>query len=182
MTLTATLHTDAPTPPSRDPAPFSWTEAAVAQLRRLWANGRSATQIAREIGGVSRSAVLSKAGRLGLRRPAPACEPQPISAVPRCATMVGEVPRAAKAQRARALARALLEQARDEMPAPHPAVAPGCRPCSFMELSRDTCRWPIGDPEEPGFHFCGAPPDGDHVYCAHHRRVAHAPEDMPEPG
>jgi GcrA cell cycle regulator len=180
------LPKSAPTPTCEDPAPFCWTEAAVARLRRSWANGRSAAQIARELGALSRSAVAAKARRLGLRRGAAAPEAKSISAVPRCASPVGALTQRAKLlrQHERALARQQTIAPAPSAPQPEPTAQtlPARRPCSLMELGRDTCRWPIGDPGSAGFHFCGAPPDREHVYCAHHRGIAHErPDPLPEP-
>jgi GcrA cell cycle regulator len=158
-------------------ARVTWTDAEVARLRELWANGRSAAQVAREI-GCSRLAVIGKAQRLGLRRRDTADAACSISAVPRSPPLTGnDLARAGKAfaDRARALAR-LEAQLRREPVAPE-VHSPESRPCSFMELTRDTCRWPVGDPDTPGFYFCGAPPDAGHVYCAHHRHIAHAREE-----
>jgi GcrA cell cycle regulator len=148
----------------------AWTDATVARLHELWANGRTAAQIAHEI-GMSRSAVLGKASRLGLRRRRAARVLHPMSAVRRGATSRADlVVEKLLAERVRALA--LLEaQLRREPVAPE-VPSPESRPCSFIALTRDTCRWPVGDVGEADFHFCGAPPDGDHVYCAHHRHIA----------
>jgi GcrA cell cycle regulator len=190
MTLTAPRRIDlqpksAPTP-TREDSPFCWTDAAVARLRRSWADGRSAAQIARELGALSRSAVVAKARRLGLRRGAAAPEAKSISAVPRCASRVGALTHAEKLlrQHERALARQQAFAPAPSAPQPEPMAQtlPARRPCSLLELGRDTCRWPIGDPGSAGFHFCGAPPDRDHVYCVHHRAIAHErPDPLPEP-
>ena len=51
---------------------MSWTDERVEQLRELWSQGLSASQIAAQLGGVSRNAVIGKAHRLGLQgRPSP---------------------------------------------------------------------------------------------------------------
>jgi GcrA cell cycle regulator len=50
---------------------------------------------------------------------------------------------------------------------------PNERPCSLMELTADTCRWPVGDPGQPGFYFCGAQPADDKPYCWRHDNIAH---------
>jgi GcrA cell cycle regulator len=191
MTLTTPprielLPNAAPTSTREDPVPFCWTDAAVARLRRSWANGRSAAQIARELGALSRSAVVAKARRLGLRRGAAAPEEKNNSAVPRCASPVGALTHAEKLLRQHERARVPQQTFAPARSAPQPGpmaqTAPASRPCSFMELGRDTCRWPVGDPGSAGFHFCGAPPDREHVYCAHHRGIAHErPDPLPEP-
>lgn len=43
----------------------------------------------------------------------------------------------------------------------------------LMQLTSDTCRWPIGDPRQPGFGFCGAPPVEGKTYCKHHEGRAY---------
>jgi len=41
-----------------------------------------------------------------------------------------------------------------------------------MMATDETCRWPIGDPQQPGFGYCGCAVDGGSVYCLEHRAVA----------
>lgn len=48
-------------------------------------------------------------------------------------------------------------------------------PTSIYELTHDTCNWPVGDPDKPGFTFCGAVPDFKHHYCSEHRALAYVP-------
>src|SRR5687767_4710583 len=138
MTLTTPprielLPKSAPTPTREEPVPFCWTDAAVARLRRSWADGRSAAQIARELGALSRSAVIAKARRLKLGRGAAAPEAKSISAVSHCARPVGELTHAER----------LLQQTfapAPSAPGPMAQTLPASRPCSLMELGRDTCR------------------------------------------
>src|SRR5215213_48269 len=94
---------------------MSWTDERIEQLKKMWANGATASQIADELGGVSRNAVIGKAHRLGLeqrpspvkpgeekeRKPAPA--PAPAAAKPRADVSAarvggGPAPRPAPAQ------------------------------------------------------------------------------------
>src|SRR6187399_3179131 len=59
---------------------MSWTDERIATLTKMWESGATASQIADELGGVSRNAVIGKAHRLGLKaRPSPvkANEPKP---------------------------------------------------------------------------------------------------------
>lgn len=51
------------------------------------------------------------------------------------------------------------------------------RACSLLELTEDTCRWPVGDPGEPGFFFCGQSPLKGAPYCGPHCRKAFRPVD-----
>jgi GcrA cell cycle regulator len=174
MERTTLRHADAAPEPAAG-APFIWTDAAVVRLRELWASGRSAAQIAREIGGLSRAAVIGKARRLGLMRAEEA--PRSISAVPRSLLTAAGLARAENVFALRVRALALLEAQLQREPVAPEEPSPESRPCAFMELTRHTCRWPVGDPDVAGFHFCGAPPDAGHVYCAHHRHIAHTREE-----
>ena len=45
---------------------MSWTDERVEVLKKLWGEGQSASQIAKELGGVTRNAVIGKVHRLGL--------------------------------------------------------------------------------------------------------------------
>ena len=44
-----------------------------------------------------------------------------------------------------------------------------------LTLSTRTCRWPMGDPTEPGFHYCGHPPQSGRPYCDAHERKSYQP-------
>jgi GcrA cell cycle regulator len=155
---------------------FAWSAAAVARLKQLWAAGCSASQIARALSdgsrGPSRSAVLGKAHRLDLGGHAPVRR----QAAPKVSPSNLSREEQARRRRARALARALGWRHSEPRPAAPPrSEAPPAesRPCGLLELTGDTCRWPIGEPGTVGFCFCGAPPLHKQPYCAHHERVAH---------
>ncbi len=63
---------------------MSWTDERIDRLRELWSQGITASQIADELGGVSRNAVIGKAHRLGLQsRPSPVKPNEPAPAPPR---------------------------------------------------------------------------------------------------
>ena len=71
---------------------MGWTEGRVAELKKLWAEGHSASQIAKRLGGVTRNAVIGKVHRLGLsgratpsrpvKRPPRLARPKPPQAPP----------------------------------------------------------------------------------------------------
>lgn len=145
---------------------FDWNDAAVSRLRSLWADGQSASQIANQLGqGCTRSAVLGKVHRLKLpaRRGAirPARAPRPRKLAHRRANNA--------AQRVKARQKDIAKA----KPVSVPVAPPDARMIGLMDLTERTCKWPIGDPREPGFGFCGAekPFDGG-PYCALHARVA----------
>ena len=127
---------------------MSWTDDRIAQLQKLWDQGLSASQIAAELGeGVTRNAVIGKAHRLGLKsRPSPVKTDQPKAKAP----AKSENPAPAKAK-----------------PAPKPA-APKSKLVTLLDLTERVCKWPIGHPGDEDFHFCGAPSEAGHPYCAKH--------------
>jgi GcrA cell cycle regulator len=142
-----------------------WSDDRVETLKRLWLEGLSAAQVARQLGGVSRNAVIGKLHRLGL------------SGV-----------RAASA-RPRRIAGPAARRARPTQPRrrPKPSVLPAAVlpiPVDPGEpgLVRDAtglrphmCKWPIGDPLSDAFSFCGRPALSGGPYCPAHTRLAHRP-------
>lgn len=147
-------------------AEIPWTDDRIAILKALWADGASATVIAKRLGGLSRSAVLGKIYRLRLCGGGPAA-----AAVKQQVVAEGSSEPAA------------LERRRPERDcAPSPFIKPQPeslrqRAKSLLELTNDSCRWPHGDPGTRRFFFCGAPGadlEGGRPYCAHHARRAYS--------
>ena len=66
---------------------MSWTDERVETLKKMWSEGQSASQIAKELGGVTRNAVIGKVHRLGLSNragsSAPAPEKKPAKVAPK---------------------------------------------------------------------------------------------------
>ena len=204
---------------------MSWTDERIATLTKMWEGGATASQIAEELGGVSRNAVIGKAHRLGLKaRPSPVKanetketkkkEPAPRPSAPAIAP--------APAPREKPVAAAEIEPEEDEeeeisaapaspgvnsqplpgrgeaMPrivsygpggflrqgpgdqqAPIPPAPPRrrvpARPSAeitdktnLLDLSDRVCRWPMGHPGEPDFHFCGEKVNPGFPYCVEH--------------
>ncbi|MFM6829608.1 MAG: GcrA family cell cycle regulator [Novosphingobium sp.] len=208
---------------------MSWTEERIEKLTKMWEGGSTASQIAEELGGVSRNAVIGKAHRLGLKaRPspvkandkaeAPAAAPVPKAVKPAAApspepkmaapARPAPAPVAAPAPRAAAPTPEPRVEASDSdadtppMPKPSPrivSVGPGgflrqgpgdqqapippapprrlvpARPSpeisektSLLDLNDRICRWPMGHPGEPDFHFCGEKVNPGFPYCVEH--------------
>ncbi|MGY2046774.1 GcrA family cell cycle regulator [Methylobacterium sp. JK268] len=149
----------------------SWTKERVELLKRLWGEGRSASQIAAEIGGVSRNAVIGKVHRLGLagRVTKTNGAPAPRSRAP------GDEERPATLPTIVAPAPAPLALIRAEPPAPVEVALPVSERVTIMELREFMCRWPMGDPASPDFRFCGARSITGLPYCTHHARIAYQP-------
>jgi len=157
---------------------MTWTDDRVELLKKLWSDGLSASQIAAELGGITRNAVIGKVHRLGLSGRAKA--PSSTAPRPRKARPPSHVLRMTRpAMRGNtALARhALAVYELDPEPEPMPLenIIPIGQRCSLLELSDAKCRWPIGDPGTSDFFFCGGPPVGELPYCAYHARIAYQP-------
>lgn len=134
---------------------MSWTDERVALLKKLWGEGKTAAEIAKELGGVTRNAVIGKAHRLKLsnrvspiqqnnKKPVPANTSKPVE----------KKPEKKEAHRVSGI------------DAGKPRVA-------LTDLGARQCRWPVGDPREESFGFCG-----DHIhpglpYCREHAQVAY---------
>ena len=201
---------------------MSWTDERIEQLRSMWEKGLTASQIADELGGVSRNAVIGKAHRLGLKsRPSPvkatekaakpakpaapaAPKPAPAAATVRPAAPAAPRPAPASARpEPRPAAEAPRETSSDVAPKPDAprivSIGPGgfirqgpgdqqapippapprrlvpAKPSpeiadktSLLDLNDRICRWPMGHPGEPDFHFCGEAVNPGFPYCVEH--------------
>jgi len=212
---------------------MGWTEERIATLRRLWESGSTASEIAAELGGVSRNAVIGKAHRLGLKaRPSPvkanekkkaaapakkpAASPARPAEEPRAEASASDTAPQRPAQRPAAPAPAapprsepataapaqtpsqpipgaqpetprivsvgpggFLRQGPGEMQQPIPPAPPRrlvpAKPSaeiqgktSLLDLNEKICKWPIGHPGEPDFHFCGDKVNPGFPYCVDH--------------
>jgi GcrA cell cycle regulator len=156
---------------------MSWTDERVETLKKLWTEGHSASQIAAELGGVTRNAVIGKVHRLGLagRAKSPSsAAPRPRK--PRAASHMMRVPRTSMR------GNTALAHAYDLDIEPEPELVDNVIPIgqrrSLLELTEETCRWPIGDPGTSDFFFCGGPTITSLPYCAYHSRVAYQPANL----
>ena len=151
---------------------MTWTDERVELLKKLWADGLSASQIAAELGGVTRNAVIGKVHRLGLSGRAKSSS----SGTPR-----PRKPRSHMMRVSRPMSRGsnALALAYDTDPEPEPELIENIIPIgqrrTLLQLNEDTCRWPIGDPATPDFFFCGGKPLDGLPYCHYHSRVAYQP-------
>jgi len=149
-----------------------WTEERVELLKKLWAEGLSASQVAKQLGGVTRNAVIGKIHRLGLSgRATTNRAPRARPAAPRAAA-----PRPQQT----ATARPAAVKETPSLPDPEPQIqmpveiSPGML-ATVLTLTEHTCKWPIGDPGTEGFHFCGHKADAAQPYCTAHARLAYQP-------
>ncbi|MGF7170286.1 GcrA cell cycle regulator [Sphingobium xanthum] len=205
---------------------MSWTDERIEQLRQMWERGMTASQIADELGGVSRNAVIGKAHRLGLqarpspvkateasakpaatpaarKTPAPAkpdnsasdepriAKPQPKPAAAPAEPRPAPAPQTASSSTESAAPAApqprivsvgpggFLRQGPGEMQQPIPPAPPRrlvpAKPSaeiagktSLLDLNEKICKWPLGHPGEPDFHFCGEKVNPGFPYCVEH--------------
>ena len=148
---------------------MGWTEERVELLKKLWADGLSASQIAAELGGITRNAVIGKVHRLGLsgRAKSPSSS-APRARKPRSSSMI-RVPRAH--------IRGNTALAYDYAAEPEPELIeiPIEQRKNLLQLTEATCHWPVGDPGSTDFFFCGGPSNEGSPYCNFHSRVAYQP-------
>ncbi len=196
---------------------MSWTDERIEKLTKMWEGGATASQIADELGGVSRNAVIGKAHRLGLKaRPSPvkanevpevAARPKPAAEAPRAAQPAPPRPAPAPPRPAATAAAVaatgtpgapgepvapkvqprivsvgpggFLRQGPGDQQAPIPPAPPRrlvpAKPSaeiasktSLLDLNERICRWPMGHPGEPDFHFCGEKVNPGFPYCVEH--------------
>jgi GcrA cell cycle regulator len=160
----------------------TWTDERVELLKKLWSDGLSASQIAAEIGNVTRNAVIGKVHRLGLSGRGKAKAATPAPRPRKVATRAPSAPAPLAApQRAANVVLApipapLAVEADDVLPdSAEDVVIPMSERVTIMDLRESMCRWPMGDPTKPEFRFCGARSNTGLPYCAHHARVAYQP-------
>jgi GcrA cell cycle regulator len=151
-----------------------WTDERVEMLKKLWAEGLSASQVAKQLGGVTRNAVIGKVHRLGLSgRATPSRPARTRPQAPRTLVRSRPDPLTTETRTAERVREAEAERVEAER-----AEERGLEPverATVLTLTEHTCKWPIGDPGRPGFHFCGRGADHGSPYCTDHARMAYQP-------
>jgi GcrA cell cycle regulator len=156
---------------------MNWTDERVETLKKLWSEGLSASQIAAELGGVTRNAVIGKVHRLGLSGRAKS--PSTAAPRPRKPRTHGHVLRVARPSvRGNTALAHVYELDVEAEPELVDNVIPLGQRRTLLELTEETCRWPIGDPGHADFFFCGGRTVSSLPYCAYHCRVAYQPANL----
>jgi GcrA cell cycle regulator len=156
---------------------MNWTDERVETLKKLWSEGLSASQIAAELGGVTRNAVIGKVHRLGLSGRAKS--PSTAAPRPRKPRTHGQVLRVARPSvRGNTALAHVYELDVEAEPELVDNVIPLGQRRTLLELTEETCRWPIGDPGHADFFFCGGRTVSSLPYCAYHCRVAYQPANL----
>jgi GcrA cell cycle regulator len=162
---------------------MAWTDETVEQLKQHWIEGKSASQIAGLLGnGLTRNAVIGKVHRLGLagRAKTPNTSvarprrlaPPPASHRAAGPRLTAAAPRIVRGATALAIAPQALAEV--EEPAFESVVVPMSLRVTIVELKESMCRWPLGDPTDPEFRYCGSP-TASRPYCAYHGGLAYQP-------
>ena len=138
---------------------MGWTDEQVEELKRLWDKGLTTGEIGKAL-GVSKNAVVGKAHRLGLNsRPSPirrGDEDKAISTEALTQSTPSDKKKAIKGTAAKKTA----EKEKNKL-------------FTVNDLTSSSCRWPIGDPKDEDFHFCGKEALPDKPYCAEHAAIAY---------
>jgi GcrA cell cycle regulator len=183
---------------------ISWTDDRVEILKKLWGEGQSASQIAKELGGVTRNAVIGKVHRLGLSNRATSSSSSKSDTKSKTSvksmsntkkvlnkTSASKVTSANSPAEPRSNVTSLRRQiipAGQPLP-PQPSaneispealarvneIEKKAKKISLLELTERTCKWPVGDPATEEFWFCGLPSQAGKPYCEAHVGVAFQP-------
>ena len=143
---------------------MSWTAERESKLRELWKKGHTASQIAGMIGDTTRNAVIGKAHRLNLQTRSVSKKSTPRT------KLENNVPIKEERQSRKARFKSLLLDKNFEPE----------NPKKLIELTDNTCRWPIGHPDEKDFYFCGRKPLEKFSYCHLHVLYAFQPKNAKE--
>ena len=133
---------------------MSWTHERREQLKKLWEAGYTASNIATELGGITRNAVIGKAHRLGLSgRMKSKSKVSSVSIVRKRKMPVNKNSK-------------IIELTTSVEP---------MNPTSFADIKDGLCRWPLGEPEDLDFKFCGRKCAEGMIYCTEHHSLAYQP-------
>ena len=177
---------------------MSWTDERVETLKKMWGEGHSASQIAKELGGVTRNAVIGKVHRLGLSnrsggagaaKTAAKEKPATAKAAPKSKAAAKSEPAQTNmiVQHVPHVRRAIIPAGQPLPPQPSAneispeklasvrEVEKKSKKIGLMDLTERTCKWPVGDPATDDFWFCGLTTQTGKPYCEAHVSVAFQP-------
>ena len=141
---------------------MSWNDEKVAKLKELWGKGNTASQIAEIIGGISRNAVIGKAHRLNLSAKIKTRAANNNNNLrSNSQNNLDGIKRGRKSK----FKSLIIEK--DFEPE---------NPKQLEELDENSCKWPIGHPNEEKFYFCGRSSLKDFSYCKLHLLYAYQPK------
>ncbi len=158
---------------------MAWTDQMVEDLKRMWKEGLTTGEIGKRL-NVSKNSIVGKVHRLGLSgRPPPIKKKETTPAPSKPATP--KPTKVVKEEKITAPKPAPVEKKKEEpikeiftkniTPPTSPVKNTGN--LSLTDLDNHTCRWPIGDPKDDNFHFCGKKVRIGQTYCEEHAAVAY---------
>lgn len=163
---------------------MAWTDEMVEDLRKMWHEGLTTGEIGKRL-GVSKNSIVGKVHRLGLsgrpspikkkevnsETPTPVAEPKAVKkAKPEKIVKAEPIKTVAETPLSRNKSEERMETIRNSSRVEHPRKHHNT---TLTDLDNHTCRWPIGDPKDENFHFCGKKVKIGQTYCDEHSAVAY---------
>jgi len=174
---------------------MAWTQERINLLVELWMSGKSASTVAKEIGNISRNAVIGKVHRLGIAsrinlkkiyRPKPKKVPSSETDQVIPDEIMFDISSFllpdsdpdpdpdAELIRIKPARKMSLSRSYSKRMALLSDPASSVKKLSLLELNKKSCRWPSGDPGTFEFSFCGANCESNGPYCDHHSKIAYS--------
>lgn len=160
---------------------MAWTDQMVEDLRTMWKQGLTTAEIGKRL-GVSKNSIVGKVHRLGLSgRPSPIKKKGETAAVKptedikpaKVSTPVEEKKQEPKSEAKSVEKPKMPEKKEPKRECQKSELERNPRALSLMDLDNHSCRWPIGDPKDEGFHFCGKKVKIGQTYCEEHSAIAY---------
>ena len=145
---------------------MSWTDEKVLKLKELWGKGKTANQIAEIIGGISRNAVIGKAHRLNLSAK---IKTRSVASNKNFNDIIENKNFRSNQGRKNRFKSLIIDKNFEPE-----------NPKQLEELDENSCKWPIGNPDEKSFYFCGRTSLKDFSYCKLHLLYAYQPKNKKE--
>ncbi len=145
---------------------MGWSDEKVKKLKELWGSGKTASQIAEIIGGVSRNAVIGKSFRLNLSAKIKTRKATSNQSFENTAEIKNVNPQRVRKNKFKSL---IIDKNFEPE-----------NPKQLEELDENVCKWPIGHPDEENFYFCGRTSLKDFSYCKLHLLYAYQPKGKKE--
>ncbi len=170
---------------------MAWTDEMIETLKELWDQGVSTGEIGKRL-GVTKNSVVGKVHRLKLvGRPSPIKRADSTKVEPKAkkeetkkekpkAQKIEVLEKPKKVEKLEPAKTKQIEHFEEEVKIVRvkeaPQIAPSTRKdggYSLTELGISSCRWPIGDPKDENFHFCGKKTRSGQTYCDEHSQIAY---------